>query len=97
MPGVHETIPVLLQISASENIALQPLTFALAFGACLGGNGTLIGASANVVCAGIAEQHGYGFTFKEFFKVGFPLMFITTVIAMFYLLICHVAFQWHPV
>lgn len=32
------------------------------------GNGTLIGASANVVCAGIAEQHGYGFSFKEFFK-----------------------------
>lgn len=34
----------------------------------ISGNGTLIGASANVVCAGIAEQHGYGFTFKEFFK-----------------------------
>lgn len=32
------------------------------------GNGTLIGASANVVCAGIAEQHGYGFSFVEFFK-----------------------------
>lgn len=34
----------------------------------ISGNGTLIGASANVVCAGIAEQHGYGFSFKEFFK-----------------------------
>ena len=32
------------------------------------GNGTLIGASANVVAAGIAEQHGYGFTFMDFFK-----------------------------
>ena len=32
------------------------------------GNGTIIGASANVLCAGIAEQHGYGFTFWEFFK-----------------------------
>lgn len=32
------------------------------------GNGTLIGASANVVCAGIAEQHGYGFSFMEFFR-----------------------------
>ena len=36
--------------------------------AYISGNGTLIGASANVVCAGIAEQHGYGFSFKEFFK-----------------------------
>lgn len=34
----------------------------------LAGNGTLIGASANVVCAGIAEQHGYGFSFMEFFR-----------------------------
>ncbi|XP_052675564.1 P protein-like [Crassostrea angulata] len=96
IPYTTAMIPVLLQISESENIPLQPLTFALAFGACLGGNGTLIGASANVVCAGIAEQHGYGFSFKEFFKVGFPLMLVTTVIAMFYLLICHVAFKWHP-
>jgi len=32
------------------------------------GNGTLIGASANVVCAGVAEQHGYKFTFLQFFK-----------------------------
>lgn len=34
----------------------------------LTGNGTLIGASANVVCAGVAEQHGYRFTFIEYFK-----------------------------
>lgn len=39
----------------------------ICFRVCLG-NGTLIGASANVVCAGIAEQHGYGFSFMEFFK-----------------------------
>ena len=73
------------------NIPLMPLIYALAFGACLGGeiffilllkghfslqilifsyigNGTLIGASSNVVCAGVAEQHGYRFTFMDFFK-----------------------------
>lgn len=44
------------------------LVYALAWGACLGGNGTLIGASANVVCAGVAEQHGHRFTFFDFFK-----------------------------
>jgi Na+/H+ antiporter NhaD/arsenite permease-like protein len=37
-------------------IPIQPLIWALSLGACLGGNGTLIGASANVVCAGVAEQ-----------------------------------------
>ncbi|KAH9364242.1 hypothetical protein HPB48_007317 [Haemaphysalis longicornis] len=49
-------------------LKLGPLVYALAFGACLGGNGTLIGASANVVCAGVAEQHGYKFSFFEFFR-----------------------------
>ncbi|KAK8778117.1 hypothetical protein V5799_020542, partial [Amblyomma americanum] len=44
------------------------LVYALAWGACLGGNGTLIGASANVVCAGVAEQHGHRFTFFDFFR-----------------------------
>ncbi|XP_047288574.1 P protein isoform X25 [Homo sapiens] len=63
-------IPVLLNLSHDPEVGLPapPLMYALAFGACLGGNGTLIGASANVVCAGIAEQHGYGFSFMEFFR-----------------------------
>ncbi|KAI2663667.1 P protein [Labeo rohita] len=63
-------IPVLINLSqdADVNLPVKPLIFALAMGACLGGNGTLIGASANVVCAGIAEQHGYGFSFMEFFR-----------------------------
>lgn len=91
------TMMIKVSISLSEkkalNLPLQPLIWALAFGACLGGkfihiftkkknakikrdfyfvfftgNGTLIGASANVVCAGVAEQHGYRFTFIEYFK-----------------------------
>ncbi|XP_046615982.1 P protein-like [Neodiprion virginianus] len=76
-------------------LPLQPLVWALAFGACLGGNGTLIGASANVVCAGVAEQHGYRITFMQFFKVGFPIMLTTTTVTMVYLLIAHVAFSWN--
>lgn len=59
-------------ISLAENKALglplQPLVWAMDFGVCLGGNGTLIAASANVVCSGVAEQHGYRFTFNDFFK-----------------------------
>ena len=58
------------------DLPLQPLVWSLALGACLGGNGTLIGASANVVCAGVAEQHGYKFTFMDFFKIGFPMTII---------------------
>ncbi|KAG7295687.1 hypothetical protein JYU34_021971 [Plutella xylostella] len=76
-------------------LPLAPLAWALSFGACLGGNGTLIGASANVVCAGVAEQHGYRFTFLEYLKIGFPVMIGNLLVASVYLLVCHCAFTWH--
>ncbi|XP_013146647.1 PREDICTED: P protein-like isoform X2 [Papilio polytes] len=76
-------------------LPLQPLIWALLFGACLGGNGTLIGASANVVCAGVAEQHGYRFSFLHFFRVGFPVMIGHLLVASLYLLLCHCVFTWH--
>lgn len=77
------------------NLPMSPLIWSLLYGACLGGNGTLIGASANVVCAGVAEQHGYRFTFMQFFKVGFPIMIGHLMVASVYLLICHCVFFWH--
>ncbi|NXW30282.1 P protein, partial [Phaetusa simplex] len=58
-------------------------------------NGTLIGASANVVCAGIAEQHGYGFSFMEFFRLGFPMMIVSCTVGMCYLLVAHVVVGWN--
>ncbi|XP_050665008.1 P protein-like isoform X2 [Leptidea sinapis] len=77
------------------NLPMAPLIWALLFGACLGGNGTLIGASANVVCAGVAEQHGYKFTFMQFFRIGFPVMIGHLIVSSVYLLICHCVFEWH--
>ncbi|XP_049954691.1 P protein [Schistocerca serialis cubense] len=77
------------------NLPLRPLVWAMAFGACLGGNGTLIGSSSNVVCAGVAEQHGYRFTFMQFFKIGMPVTIVTVIISNVYLIICHVALEWH--
>nr|AAT58049.1 P protein [Oryzias latipes] len=97
IPFTATMIPVLINLSQDSdvNLPVKPLIFALAMGACLGGNGTLIGASANVVCAGIAEQHGYGFSFMEFFKLGFPMMIMTCMIAMCYLLATHVGLGWN--
>ncbi|RVE49592.1 hypothetical protein evm_005724 [Chilo suppressalis] len=80
---------------AGLGLPLAPLAWALSFGACLGGNGTLIGASANVVCAGVAEQHGYRFTFVQYLKIGFPIMVGNLIVASLYLLFCHVLFNWH--
>lgn len=70
IPLTTMMVKIVIQMTENEslNLPLQPLVWALALGACLGGNGTLIGASANVVCAGIAQQHGYKFTFNQFFK-----------------------------
>ncbi|XP_043985865.1 P protein-like [Gambusia affinis] len=97
IPFTATMIPVLINLSqdADVNLPVKPLIFALAMGACLGGNGTLIGASANVVCAGIAEQHGYGFSFVEFFNLGFPMMVMTSLVAMCYLLATHIGLGWN--
>ncbi|XP_051464577.1 P protein [Apus apus] len=97
IPFTATMIPVLLNLSKDPdvNLPMKPLIFSLAMGACLGGNGTLIGASANVVCAGIAEQHGYGFSFMQFFRLGFPMMIVSCIIGMCYLLVAHVVLGWN--
>jgi hypothetical protein len=90
IPYTATMIPIILQISHSLSIELGPLIWALAFGACLGGNGTLIGASANVVTAGISEEAGYPISFKEFFRAGFPVMILTTMIISVYMIAVYV-------
>uniref|UniRef100_A0A1B6C5S4 Citrate transporter-like domain-containing protein n=1 Tax=Clastoptera arizonana TaxID=38151 RepID=A0A1B6C5S4_9HEMI len=93
------TMMIRIVISLNQNeelkLPLQPLVWSLALGACLGGNGTLIGSSSNVVCAGVAEQHGYKFTFVEFSKIGFPVMVFSVVCATIYLMIAHVIIGWN--
>jgi Na+/H+ antiporter NhaD/arsenite permease-like protein len=65
------------------------LWWALALGACLGGNGTMIGASANVVTVGLAEKAGYHISFMGYMKACFVPMLITVAIAMGYLLLAY--------
>lgn len=96
IPYTATMVPVVLLLAlpvehgGDLELPLQPLIWALAFGACLGGNGTLIGASANVVTAGMAEEAGYRISFNEFFKTGFPVMILTTTIVTFYVLFVYV-------
>jgi Na+/H+ antiporter NhaD/arsenite permease-like protein len=65
------------------------LWWSLALGACLGGNGTMIGASANVVTVGLAEKAGYHISFMAYLKACWWPMMITVTIAMVYLLIAY--------
>ena len=65
------------------------LCWSLALGACLGGNGTMIGASANVVTVGLAEKAGYHISFLDYLKACWWPMMITVTISMVYLLIAY--------
>ncbi|MDO4870188.1 MAG: ArsB/NhaD family transporter [Bacillota bacterium] len=86
IPFVATLIP-LIQTMASEGIDVWPLWWAVSIGACFGGNGTIIGASANVVLTGIAGRKGYPITFIDFLKVGGPMMILSIVLATIYLLV----------
>ncbi len=86
IPFVATLIP-LVQALGQGGMDIEPLWWAISLGACLGGNGTLIGASANVVLSGISNRHGHPITFASYLKVGFPLMLVSVVISMLFLLI----------
>ncbi|KAG5886996.1 hypothetical protein JTB14_024214 [Gonioctena quinquepunctata] len=90
LPLTSMMIRIAVNLSENEELRLplQPLVWALSFGACFGGNGTLIGSSSNIVCAGLAEQHGYRFSFMQFMKVGFPVLITSTLTVTFYLMTC---------
>jgi Na+/H+ antiporter NhaD/arsenite permease-like protein len=63
-----------------------PLFYAMMYGATLGGNGTLVGASSNIVAAGIAELHGKRISFQTFLRYGIPVMMMQLLTATIYLL-----------
>ena len=86
IPFVATMIPILLAME-STGMDVTPLWWAVSLGACLGGNGTLIGASANVVLSDISKKHGYEISFATFFKTGFPIMLLTILIAGVYLIV----------
>ncbi|MBD2447651.1 transporter [Nostoc sp. FACHB-152] len=64
-----------------------PMFYAMMFGATLGGNGTLVGASSNIVAAGISEQHGRRISFKTFLHYGLPVMFLQLATSSLYVLV----------
>jgi len=101
IPLTATMIPVIQSVNSDPTIAaafgagspfqFSPLWWALALGADLGGNGTLIGSSAGVVAVGLSEKFGHRITFNKWFRIGFPFMLITlaigTIILPAYLLL----------
>jgi Na+/H+ antiporter NhaD/arsenite permease-like protein len=87
IPYVATMIPLVDEMSTIAVGDFAPVWWALSIGACLGGNGTIIGASANVVARGILEKHNFKLSFVGFMKISFPLMIISIIISTGYLLV----------
>ncbi len=87
IPFVATMIPLIENMAPAfgGDQAIVPLWWALALGACLGGNGSLIGASANLIVAGFAQRAGYPIAFVQFLKHAFGLMLISIAISHVYL------------
>ena len=85
IPFVATMIPMIQDMGAAGISDLEPLWWSLALGACLGGNGTIVGASANLIVAGLAAERGYRLMFLQYMKVGFPIMILTIIISTGYI------------
>ncbi|MSV25250.1 ArsB/NhaD family transporter [Selenomonas sp. WCA-380-WT-3B 3/] len=87
IPFVATMIPLIQNMGTMGVSNLEPVWWSLALGACLGGNGTLVGASANLIVAGLAAERGVKITFIQYFKIGFPIMLLTIVLSTVYVYI----------
>jgi len=88
IPFTAAMLPVVAYLTRTiPGASNQVLFYGLSIGAAMGGNSSLIGASANLVTAGIAERAGYRITYAEFFKAGIPAMFITVAVGTLWLFI----------
>jgi Na+/H+ antiporter NhaD/arsenite permease-like protein len=90
IPFVATMIPLIQDMAVGMGLSpdspqIDVLWWSLALGACLGGNGTLIGASANVIVAGMASREGHGFSYFDFLKIGAPLTLIALLISHAYI------------
>jgi Na+/H+ antiporter NhaD/arsenite permease-like protein len=80
-------LPVIGYLTATiPGAQTQTLFYCLSVGSAMGGNGSLIGASANMVTSGISERAGYNISYAYFFKKGFPALIITVTLASIWLL-----------
>jgi Na+/H+ antiporter NhaD/arsenite permease-like protein len=89
IPFVATMIPLIKNMAADFGGTdhIQPLWWCLSLGACLGGNGTLIGASANLTVAGIGDRNGVPFSFVTYTLYAFPMMVVSVAI-------CHIYVWW---
>lgn len=85
IPFVATMIPLIGDMSNMGVSPIEPLWWSLALGACLGGNGSLIGASANLIAAGMSAKEGEPIRFLKYLKYGFPFMLLSIALSTVYI------------
>jgi Na+/H+ antiporter NhaD/arsenite permease-like protein len=90
IPYTATAIPIVQQL-AQAGLTAEPMWWALALGACLGGNLTIVGASANIVVANLAARDGHPITFMQFFRYGLGVVLASLVISTAYLWLRYLA------
>ena len=91
IPYTATMVPVIKQLASNPKLGLsiKCLAWSLCFGACLGGNGSLMGASANIVVAGIASKSGHPLSFKSFLVIGFQVMLVSVTVSTAYMILIY--------
>jgi Na+/H+ antiporter NhaD/arsenite permease-like protein len=90
IPYTATAIPIVQQL-ADSGLTAEPMWWALALGACLGGNLTIVGASANIVVANLAARDGHPITFMQFFRYGIGVVLASLLISTVYLWLRYLA------
>lgn len=85
--------PDLSGVQLLQHPDLMPVWWSLALGACLGGNGTVIGAAANIVVVGMSEKIGQRISFMAFMKYGMPIMIMTVIVSTLYMWLRYYVFK----
>ncbi|MCG8582802.1 MAG: ArsB/NhaD family transporter [Bacteroidales bacterium] len=85
IPYTATMISVIENMGEAAGGNVDTLWWALSLGACFGGNGTIIGAAANIIVAGFTQKTDYPLRFKEYFKIGLPLMVVSIILASGYI------------
>ena len=93
IPYTATMISVIENIGISVNVEnVDPLWWALSLGACFGGNGSIIGAAANIIVAGFSQKTKHPMKFITYFVIGFPLMIVSIIIVSAYLHVVYFVF-----
>jgi Na+/H+ antiporter NhaD/arsenite permease-like protein len=85
IPFVAAMIPIIQEFKEFGMVNIDPLWWSLSLGACLGGNGTLLGSSSNLVIAGLASKEKVQIQFREFLFIGFPIVIFSLLISTIYI------------